>query len=291
MIKSWFEITAAGPATTAEKVTTLLIDVGSPAVWEDERDDKKILRAYTPADPSLHKKKIELNKKLRKHGWIGDVILFENLDWLTKWKEHIRPIRISKRLIIKPTWKRVVKKFGRIIVEIDPGMAFGTGSHASTMMCLKAADKLAQGIKSKSVLDVGTGSGILAITAAKLGAKKVVGLDRDPEALKVARKNVRLNDVNNKVRITTKPLEKIRAKFFIIFANIIAEELIKIASLLKEMIRDNGFLILSGILQNRIDKVEAVYRGLGFRPVKTYTQGEWACRIFSYPAGLPIKGK
>jgi len=197
MIKRWFEITATGPAETTEHVTALLIDMGSPGVMEDEQEGKKVLKAYIPSDSLLRSNKNALKERLRNYGWTCRVNPFENLDWLTKWKEHIKPIRISNRILIKPTWRKIAKKAGRIIIEIDPGMAFGTGSHASTIMCLKAADKLAHIIKGKNVLDVGTGSGILAITAAKLGARKVVAIDIDQEALRVARRNTRLNNVRN----------------------------------------------------------------------------------------------
>lgn len=280
MTAKWFEITANGPAETAEDVTAILINAGSRGVLEEEQDGKKILRAYIPADAPLHKTKIRIEEQLKAYGWSCKASLFENQDWLAKWKEHIKPIRVSDRLVIKPTWKKAAKKPGRIIVEIDPGMAFGTGSHASTMMCLKAADKIAYAIKGSSVLDVGTGSGILAITAAKLGAKNVVGIDIDPEAVKVARKNIRFNKVSGNVKITANPLKKIKHKFSVIFANIIAEELIKIATLLKSRTADNGFLILSGILKDRAKEVEAAYKGLGFRPFKSYSKGEWKCLIF-----------
>src|SRR3989337_2033764 len=281
MIKRWFEITATGPAETTEHVTALLIDMGSPGVMEDEQEGKKVLKAYIPSDSLLRSNKNALKERLRNYGWTGRVNPFENLDWLTKWKEHIKPIRISNRILIKPTWRKIAKKAGRIIIEIDPGMAFGTGSHASTIMCLKAADKLADIIKGKNVLDVGTGSGILAITAAKLGARKVVAIDIDQEALRVARRNIRLNNVSKKVAVSAKPLDKIKGKFFIIFANIIAEELTKIASQLKDRLMDNGFLILSGILQERSHEVETAYKGLGFKLFKTYSKGEWVCLIFN----------
>jgi len=136
-------------------------------------------------------------------------------------------------------------------------------------------------------MDVGTGSGILAITAARLGADKVVGLDIDPEALKVARENVILNNVSRKVTITAKSLEKIKSRFFVIFANIIAEELIKIAHLLKAKLEHNGFLILSGILQEIAEEVEVVYKKLGFRLFKTYTKGEWVCLVLRKHADSP----
>ncbi|MBI5874668.1 MAG: 50S ribosomal protein L11 methyltransferase [Deltaproteobacteria bacterium] len=280
MTANWFEITAQGPAETAEKIIAFLISTGSRGVLEEEQDGKKILRAYIPADSPLRKTKIKLNEQLKAYGWSCKAGLFENQDWLAKWKEHIKPIRVSDRLVIKPTWKKAAKKPGRIIIEIDPGMAFGTGSHASTMMCLKAADKLADNIKGKDIFDVGTGSGILAITAAKLGAKNVVGIDIDPEAVKVARKNIRFNKVSGNVKITAKPLEEIKGKFSVIFANIIAEELVKIANLLKSRTADNGFLILSGILKDRAEEVEASYKELGFRPFKSYSKGEWKCLVF-----------
>ncbi|HAG49829.1 MAG TPA: 50S ribosomal protein L11 methyltransferase, partial [Deltaproteobacteria bacterium] len=120
----------------------------------------------------------------------------------------------------------------------------------------------------------------LAITAAKLGARKVVAIDIDQEALRVARRNIRLNNVSKKVAVSAKPLDKIKGKFFIIFANIIAEELTKIASQLKDRLMDNGFLILSGILQERSHEVETAYKGLGFKLFKTYSKGEWVCLIF-----------
>ena len=287
MIKGWFEIMAKGPANQAEPIVALLINIGSPGVLEEEKGEEKIIKAYIPADSSLNKNKVLLSEGLKKFGWTYEGSLFENMDWLSKWKEHIKPIKISQKLIIKPTWKKVEPKPGRIIIEIDPGMAFGTGSHASTMLCLKAAYKLSHVIRGRSIMDVGTGSGILAITAARPGADKVVCLDIDPEALKVARENVILNNVSRKVTITAKSLEKIKSRFFVIFANIIAEELIKIAHLLKAKLEHNGFLILSGILQEIAEEVEVVYKKLGFRLFKTYTKGEWVCLVLRKHADSP----
>ncbi|MBI5047515.1 MAG: 50S ribosomal protein L11 methyltransferase [Deltaproteobacteria bacterium] len=280
MMKQWFEITAKGPAKTAESVAACLIEIGSPGILEEEGDGENVIKAYIPADLSLDKNRILLKQRLKKLAWTYTGSFFENMDWLSKWKEHIKPIRISQRIVIKPTWKKVASRAGSIIIEIDPGMAFGTGSHASTMMCLKAADKLSNVVKGNSVLDVGTGSGILAITAAKLGAKKVVGLDTDPEALNVARANVGLNHAGKKVTITAKPLEKVKNRFSVIFANIIAEELIKIAGLLKARMMNNGFLILSGILKERVKEVEIVYKKLALRLFKVYAKGEWVCLVF-----------
>ncbi|MBI3753795.1 MAG: 50S ribosomal protein L11 methyltransferase [Deltaproteobacteria bacterium] len=282
MIKTWFEIEARGHARGAESAAAVLIAFGSPGILEleEDKDGEKIIKAYIPADTSLNKNRMLLRQGLKKFGWTYTGGFFENADWLTKWKEHIKPIRISHRLTIKPTWKRVAQQSGRIIVEIDPGMAFGTGSHASTAMCLRAADKLSREIQGKRVLDVGTGSAALAITAAKLGARKVVGLDIDPEAVKVARKNVKLNNVGKNISITGRPLEKIKGDYFIIFANIIAEELVKIAPLLTERLQHNGFLILSGILKERVQDVRIAYRREGLNPFKAYTKGEWACLIF-----------
>lgn len=285
----WFEIKAQGLAGTEDEIASLLISAGSRGVLEGEEEGRKTLTAYIPAGSSLRKTKIRLNEMLKAYGWSCKVELFENHNWLSKWKEHIEPVRISDRLIIKPTWKNVAKKSGRIIIDIDPGMAFGTGSHASTMMCLKAADKLGHAIKGKSVLDVGTGSGILAIATAKLGAKKIVGIDIDPEAVKVARKNVRLNNASKNVKITAEPLEKIKNKFYVIFANIIAEELIKIANLLKAKTADNGFLILSGILKDRAEEVGVVYKGLGLKPFTSYGKGEWRCLVFCKSDFKPLR--
>lgn len=290
MIKKWFEITVAGHVKTAEQVSALLIELGSPGILENDENDKKVLKAYIPIDSSLDAKISLLKNRLKAYKWQYQGSMFKDKDWLDKWKRYIKPINISNRLTIKPTWEKIASKKGRIIVEIDPGMAFGTGSHASTMMCLKAADRLSALIKGDNILDVGTGSGILAITSAKLGAKKVVGIDIDAEAVKVARKNVRLNKADKNVVISARPLEKIRGKFSVIFANIIAEELIKIAESLNERLTDGGYLILSGILAERAKEVEAVYLELGLDIFRTYKKGEWVCLVFrkARPYGINI---
>ncbi|MBI5893429.1 MAG: 50S ribosomal protein L11 methyltransferase [Deltaproteobacteria bacterium] len=280
MIKKWFEIIAAGSSKTLESVTSLLIELGSPSILESDENGKKILKAYIPIDSSLNAKINLLKNRLKKYEWTYQGSMFKDKDWLNKWKRYIKPVRISNRLTIKPTWEKISSKKGQIIVEIDPGMAFGTGSHASTMMCLKAADRLSALIKGNNILDVGTGSGILAITSAKLGAKKVVGIDIDAEAVKVARKNIRLNRVTDRVIIYTRPLEKIKGRFSVIFANIIAEELITIANLLKARLMNNGSLILSGILKEMAGEVGDAYKGLGLKLFKTYKKGEWVCLIF-----------
>jgi len=279
MIKKWFEIKATGPADKAEPVTAFLIELGSAGVLEEGHDNKKRLTAYIPLDSSLDEKKKALKNRLEAYGWTYSGCIFGDADWLNKWKEGIKSIRVSRRIIIKPTWRKAAKRRGRIIIEIDPGMAFGTGSHASTRMCLRAADSLSHAIRGNSVLDVGTGSGILAITAARLGADRVLGIDTDPEALKVARKNIRLNNVNKKVSISRRPMERMRPAFFIAFANIIAEELIRIAVPLSARIMDKGFLILSGILGDRAKEVEDVYKGHGFNVFRIYTEGEWVCMV------------
>lgn len=280
MIKKWFEIIAAGSSKTLESVTSLLIELGSPSILESDENGKKILKAYIPIDLSLDAKISQLKNRLKAYKWTYQGSMFKDKDWLNKWKRYIKPVRISNRLTIKPTWEKISSKKGRIIIEIDPGMAFGTGSHASTMMCLKAADRLSALIKGCSILDIGTGSGILAITSAKLGAKKVIGIDIDAEAVKVARKNVKLNKADKKVIISARPLEKIKGRFSIIFANIIAEELIKIAEPLNARLMNGGFLILSGILKEMAKEVEDVYQELGLEIFRTYKKGEWVCLVF-----------
>src|SRR3989337_3652418 len=117
MIRSWFEIKAQGPANSAEQIAALLINIGSPGILEEDEADKKIVKAYIPADSSLNKNKILLSEGFKKCGWTYEGSLFEDMDWLSRWKEHIEPIKISDQLTIKPTWKKVAQKRGRIIVE------------------------------------------------------------------------------------------------------------------------------------------------------------------------------
>lgn len=166
-----------------------------------------IIKAYFPEDENLSDK-IQLvkdnieNIPLRENGKaLGSVTITEvyEEDWAEAWKKYYKPIKLGEKIVIKPTWEEYEKKEGEIVIEIDPGMAFGTGTHETTMLCIEALEKYVD--ENSFVYDVGCGSGILSIVSAKLGAKKVIGVDLDPLCVKISKENVSINKMENRVEI------------------------------------------------------------------------------------------
>jgi len=202
--------------------------------------------------------------------------IFEE-DWANNWKKYYKTISIGKHIIIKPLWEEYQSKEGDILIELDPGMAFGTGTHETTMMCLESLEKYVQ--KDTVVYDIGTGSGILAIGAAKLGAKKVLGIDLDPVAVDSAKENVGFNKLENIEILKGNLLELVTGKADIIVANIIAEVIISMAPQVKTRIKSNGLFICSGIIKDRKDDVLKALKGEGFSILEEDTNGEWVCII------------
>ena len=210
-------------------------------------------------------------------------------DWSSTWKSHFKPSRIGKRIVVKPTWEEYAKSDDDIVLELDPGMAFGTGTHPSTRLCMETLEKIFfhegdyRDISTNgpsSVLDVGTGSGILAITAAKLGAVQVNAIDIDPQAVTVALENIVMNGVDKQVTVSDNPLEKITGRYDIVLANILAEELVKMAPELIKRMSPGGFLILSGILT---EKEDIVVQGFSTRETslaEISREAEWSCLTY-----------
>lgn len=312
----WIEITATGPREKSEEASALFIGAGSPGVLEvdngspavgrlvshsewgnpggrsDEDEPAPLsptvtFKAYLPANEP---EKIEpVKKDLKRLGWSLTCGSFKDRDWSVKWRAGLKPVRITSggsSVIIKPSWCETVIKPGDIIIEIDPGMAFGTGSHATTRMCLKAIKALLESKKGlrTSLLDVGTGTGVLAIAAKRLKVKKAVGTDIDPVALKVARKNIRIN--RTIVTLSSKPVEKVRGLFSIVVANILAGELIRLSPALFERVMPGGALVLSGVLREEAERVKDAFTSTGLRHSRTYLSGEWAALVFTRPAGV-----
>jgi ribosomal protein L11 methyltransferase len=282
----WLEITAKGPRESFYEVSEILIKAGSPGVL-DLSIGPSAERAFTVLKAYLRfneaGKAGALKDGLKGLGWTITSSPYIEEDWTSKWKSFIRPVRVGGVFVVKPTWRKV-KAAGRVVVEIDPGMAFGTGTHPTTKMCLKAMaglfHKRGPGRKAAgcNLLDVGTGTGILAIAAKKLGVKKVVGADIDPVALEVAKKSARLNNVN--ITLTRKPAGEIKGRFSIVVSNILSTEPVRLAPALVKKADTGGFVILSGILKEEAPDVMTVYRGLGLEPFKTYREGEWLCPVF-----------
>ncbi len=195
-------------------------------------------------------------------------------DWAENWKKYYKPFRIGSHLVVKPTWEPYQAKADDVIIELDPGMAFGTGTHETTNMCMMLLEKhMNAGMR---VMDVGTGSGILAIAAAKLGAKAVLAVDIDPDAVKVATENIERNQVKGQVRAVQGDLVKSEAMTCdLAVANIIADAICALAAPLRRHLVSGGPLICSGIIREREQDVLDALQAAGYTVADRLTQGEW----------------
>lgn len=221
------------------------------------------------------------------YGWDVDFgrlyaedIIVDDEDWKDKWKENFKPVRITDRLVIKPTWETYEALEGDLVLEIDPGMAFGTGTHETTSLCLKLMDKyLGENPADKKVLDIGCGSGILAIAAVLMGCREAVGTDIDEDAVRVAAENAAVNDVADKVKLYRRDLaDGIDYKADVITANLMADLVMKLSGSVAEHLERGGVFISSGILTEKKTQVADAVKKAGFDIIEIAEDGEW-CAI------------
>ena len=194
--------------------------------------------------------------------------------WTDIWKKYCKPFYAGRHLVVKPTWEPFEPQPDDLIIEIDPGMAFGSGTHETTGMCLALLEETISG--GEEVIDVGTGSGILSIGAALLGAGHVLAIDIDPDAVKVASENIRNNNVSDIVTVQQGDLlEQVSAVGDICVANIISDVIIAFAAPLRNHIRPGGHFICSGIVSSRSDEVASALTAAGYDILRKETRGEW----------------
>jgi len=202
-------------------------------------------------------------------------------DWANNWKVYYKPDRIGKRTVVKPTWETYEPKEGELIIEIDPGMAFGTGNHATTALCINVLEDYVK--PGMYVLDVGTGSGILAVQAALLGAEYVEAMDYDTVAVTAATENVALNHLENKVSVAHSDLlSAAKEKGDIIIANIVADIIIKLLPTTIAYLKNDKIFISSGIIDTRRDDVLKVYQECGFNILEVREDKGWVCIVGKY---------
>lgn len=195
-------------------------------------------------------------------------------DWATSWKAFYHPVEISPRLIICPQWEDCTPKDGQTLVTMDPGMAFGTGTHESTKLCLELLDEIIKG--GETVLDVGCGSGILSISAVSMGSKNAIGSDIDQVAVETAQENAKVNGVADKaVYHVGSFAQGVEGKFDIIFANIVADAIIKFGPNVKELLTDDGYFICSGIIDDRAGEVKRKLMEAGLMIVTAKEERGW----------------
>ena len=198
-------------------------------------------------------------------------------DWANNWKKYYKPTKIGGRIVVKPIWEEYSPNGDELVLELDPGMAFGTGTHETTRMCIQALDKYVK--EDSTVFDVGCGSGILAIAAAKLGAKKAVGVDLDPVAVESAKENVGFNNLENIEILYGNLVEVIDGKADIVVANIIAEVICILTEDVKRVLKEDGYFITSGIIHDRVDMVTSKLVETGFEVMEINKDGEWNCIV------------
>ena len=244
------------------------------------------IKAYYPINDNLPKKIEQIKFKLNQlDGEIipGSLIAMEfsqlaEEDWAHAWKAFYKPVKVGQKIVIKPTWEDYKQKGQEIIVELDPGMAFGTGTHDTTVMCIQALEEIIQG--GEHIYDVGTGSGVLAITAAKLGADWVKAIDLDEVAVKVATQNVEQNHVADKVRVMVgNLLDMAKDKVQIVVANIIAVVIVDLCPAVAEVLPSGGVFIASGIIDERWPQVQKALIDNGFNIKEVKRSKEWVAVI------------
>jgi ribosomal protein L11 methyltransferase len=274
---SW-SLTLETDASVAEARAADLFDLGASGVEVRDGDatpmpgtaspppGRAVLVAWFPAqDDAL--------AAARAHG--GSLAEIADEDWGEGWKKDFRPLDVG-RVRVRPSWIDEPPPPGAAEVVIDPGMAFGTGSHPTTSLCLAALSDLLAERPGASVLDVGTGSGLLAIAARKLGAGRVAANDEDPVAVEVARENAARNGAA--LELTVEPLEAIPGTFDVVVANILANVLVALAPVLAAKLAPGGVLLLSGILAPQEDEVRRAHVAAGLAPVpaRERRDGEWS---------------
>lgn len=206
-----------------------------------------------------------------------ETTLVKDDDWKDKWKEFFKPSKITDSLVVKPTWEEYTPAEGEHVIEIDPGMAFGTGTHETTTLCMVLMEKYLK--DGDSVMDVGCGSGILAIAAAKLGCKDILGIEIDPDAVRTAIENVELNKADDVVVVKEGDLTKGVDKVVdLMVANLMAPLVIELSGAAADHMKDGGIYISSGILIEKKEQVAEAVVAAGFEIVEILEKGEW-CAI------------
>lgn len=294
----WIEVSLETDGELAEAIADLLHQYGYQGVaieqtgidgesWEETvrlLSPNVIVRAYLPADDEAAGLIEKLETGLRYLHTISPGVPVQpryttvhEEDWAEAWKVHYRPLRVGENFFIRPEWTDVQPGEGDIEIVLDPGMAFGTGTHPSTQLCLIALES--QAVAGARVLDLGCGSGILGIAAARLGAAEVVAVDTDPLAVKSTTENASLNGVADRFQIAQGSLENLLdrpAYFDLILVNILAKTIIPMCdSGLGTLVRPGGIGIFSGIIDEQAAEVEAALRRAGLTPYKRHTMADW----------------
>jgi ribosomal protein L11 methyltransferase len=300
----WIEISITTSQEAQELISNFLIDLGSPGVVledhsplppfpESDIDSRKevrdcLIKGYFPLEVDFTEVANQIGKYLTllesNQISVGAKTLQTRIlreeDWESDWKKYFKPFPVGKRLVIKPSWESYETKPDQVVIDIDPGMAFGTGKHETTWLCLELLEEnISPGIR---VLDVGTGSGILAIAAAKLGASQVLGIEIDPVAIQYARENLIKNAVQSKITLHLGSLEhlgQVEEPFDLVLMNIRPRVILSLVEPLKKYLKPTSSLILSGILQTEEREFIEALKEKSLIIKEQKLKGEWIALV------------
>lgn len=284
----WAEINIEAGPEARDAVEQVLRAVGCDGVVIRDTAAPPTVAGYLPVDDRLEKRLDDLQASLSGLSGFGIVgagteltlRYVEEDDWANAWKAYFKPLRVGRNLVVTPPWETPELGLDDVPIVVDPGMAFGTGSHPTTQLCLIALEDLVR--PGMRVADVGTGSGILAIAAAKLGASYVIGTDIDPLAAQIARVNAGINGVDIHAQE-----ELPSGAYDIVVANILADVIIGLKEELASLTAPDGLLIASGIIDVREEDVRVAIESVGFTLVKVQQQAEWVALILRRSAPTP----
>lgn len=289
---AWLEVLLTAPPPQAEAAADYLTALSgrgvqiAPAAEGLEGDQ---VRAFLAAGPELAQQKLQVQnyaKALASLALPGAVVLsFRELppeEWSVNWKKHFHPRLVARRIIVAPPWEPAAPAPGQVVIVIDPGQAFGTGQHQSTQLVLRRLERLADGGRLPGrVLDMGCGSGILALAALKLGAARALAIDIDPQAMEATLANARLNGLEAGLEASLTPLQELSERFPLVLANLTAKDLMDLAQPLAARLAPDGELVVSGLLVEQIAPVRQAFAGLGLRLVEQDSLAGWAALVLT----------
>lgn len=292
----WLQVSVPVDAEVAEAVADVLSRYAPAGVAIEVLGNNRgvtestvVVKAYLPVGPEAARVQEQVEEALWHLSQIAPVPLpifskVAEADWADAWREHYHPLRIGQRIVIKPTWREFEATSQDIIIELDPGMAFGTGLHPTTQMCLLVLEEKVR--PGMCVLDLGTGSGILAVASAKMGADSVLALDTDPIAVAAAQENVERNGVADRVTVAHGSLEQATGSYDLVVVNILAKVIIALAQEgLATRVRPEGQWITAGIIESQVAEVVAALEAAGLRVTAQQQISDWVTLIGHRPKG------
>jgi ribosomal protein L11 methyltransferase len=292
-IGPWLQISVAIAAEAEDAVGALIGEIfGQPvSVYQDAETGDVTASVYLPRArewSAARRTRLRAGLKLIRQSGLGlgpGKVVTRRLrreDWTESWKRHFKPIHIGTALLVRPSWSKCRPRSGQQVVVLDPGLSFGTGQHPTTRFCLEQI--VAARKESRSFLDIGTGSGILAIAAARLGYSPVEGFDCDADAVRIARTNARKNGVSRQVRLDSRDLMRLpagaRRRFDVVCANLTEDLLRTERRRIGSYLRPGGTLVLAGILRDQFQTVRRAYATMGLKLGVYQQEGEWASGTF-----------